>query len=315
MNITELVESPRWKRFMGYVYGWGASVVLLGALFKIQHWAHAGTLLTVGMLTEVIIFFFSAFEPPHEEPDWSLVYPELIGLDPREREGGLKVEGLDELQSFLENVSIDSNKLTNLSQGLGKLSDAAERISDMSEAAVATEGYIATLRNASEAVGTLSDSYNTSSKDISESATQLSQSYTQLATDVSDNGREFSDKVQESGDQLLSTYEGFKTSLNGSFSTISDSGKNYAESMSTLNEKLSSLNSVFELQLKHSNDQIEEGRRVQGNFNEIVENLSMTLDNTKVYRQETEALNERLSALNTVYGNMLSALDISKNKN
>lgn len=315
MNITELVESPRWKRFMGYVYGWGASVVLLGALFKIQHWAHAGTLLTVGMLTEVIIFFFSAFEPPHEEPDWSLVYPELIGLDPREREGGLKVEGLDELQSFLENVSIDSNKLTNLSQGLGKLSDAAERISDMSEAAVATEGYIETLRNASEAVGTLSDSYNTSSKDISESATQLSQSYNQLATDVSNNGREFSDKVQESGDQLISTYEDFKTSLNGSFSTISDSGKSYAESMSTLNEKLSSLNSVFELQLKHSNDQIEEGRRVQGNFNEIVENLSMTLDNTKVYRQETEALNERLSALNSVYGNMLSALDISKNKN
>ena len=315
MNITELVESPRWKRFMGYVYGWGASVVLLGALFKIQHWPHAGTLLTVGMLTEVIIFFFSAFEPPHEEPDWSLVYPELIGLDPREREGGLKVEGLDELQSFLENVSIDSNKLTNLSQGLGKLSDAAERIADMSEAAVATEGYIETLRNASESVSTLSDSYNTSSQDISESATQLSQSYNQLANDVSNNGREFSDKVQESGDQLLNTYEDFKTSLNGNFSHISDSGKNYAESMSTLNEKLSSLNSVFELQLKHSNDQIEEGRRVQDNFNEIVENLNVTLDNTKVYRQETEALNDRLSALNSVYGNMLSALDISKNKN
>ena len=315
MNITELVESPRWKRFMGYVYGWGASVVLLGALFKIQHWPHAGTLLTVGMLTEVIIFFFSAFEPPHEEPDWSLVYPELIGLDPREREGGLKVEGLDELQSFLENVCVDSNKLTNLSQGLGKLSDAAERIADMSEAAVATEGYIETLRNASESVSTLSDSYNTSSQDISESATQLSQSYNQLANDVSNNGREFSDKVQESGDQLLNTYEDFKTSLNGNFSHISDSGKNYAESMSTLNEKLSSLNSVFELQLKHSNDQIDEGRRVQENFNEIVENLNVTLDNTKVYRQETEALNDRLSALNSVYGNMLSALDISKNKN
>jgi len=315
MNISELVESPRWKRFMGYVYGWGASVVLLGALFKIQHWAHAGTLLTVGMLTEVIIFFFSAFEPPHEEPDWSLVYPELIGLDPRERAGGLQVEGLDELQSFLENVSIDSNKLTNLSQGLGKLSDAAERISDMSEAAVATEGYIETLRNASESVSTLSESYNSSSQNISESATQLSQSYSHLASNISSNGQEFADKVQVSGDQLLNTYEEFKSSLNGNFSHITESGQNYAESMSSLNEKLSSLNSVFELQLKHSNDQIGEGRRVQENFNEIVENLNVTLDNTKVYRQETEALNERLSALNSVYGNMLSALDISKNKN
>ncbi|RXQ92966.1 gliding motility protein GldL [Ancylomarina salipaludis] len=315
MNITELVESPRWKRFMGYVYGWGASVVLLGALFKIQHWAHAGTLLTVGMLTEVIIFFFSAFEPPHEEPDWSLVYPELIGLDPRETSGGLKVEGLDELQSFLENVSIDSSKLTNLSRGLGKLTDAAERISDISEAAVATEGYIETLRNASKSVGTLSETYNSSSTEISESASELSKSYNQLASDISANGKIFSGRVQESGDQLLNTYEDFKASLNGNFSHISESGKNYAESMAKLNEKLSSLNSVFELQLKHSSEQIEEGRRVQENFNEIVQNLNVTLDNTKVYRQETEALNQRLSALNSVYGNMLSALDISKNKN
>ena len=75
MNITELVQSPRWKKFMGYVYGWGASVVLIGALFKIQHYPYAGELLTVGMTVEAIIFFFSAFEPPHEQPDWSLVYP------------------------------------------------------------------------------------------------------------------------------------------------------------------------------------------------------------------------------------------------
>jgi len=315
MNITEIVESPRWKRFMGYVYGWGASVVLLGALFKIQHWAHAGTLLTVGMLTEVIIFFFSAFEPPHEEPDWSLVYPELIGLDPREKSGGLNTDGLGELQSFLENVSVDSSKLTNLSQGLGKLSDAADRISDMSEAAVATEGYIKSLRNASESVGTLSEAYTASSSEISESATVLTQSYNQLASDISNNGKEFSHRAQESSEQLLNTYADFKSSLDGNFSHISESGKNYSETMTSLNGKLSSLNSVFELQLKHSNEQIEEGRRVQENFNEIVENLNVTLDNTKVYKQETEALTERLSALNSVYGNMLSALDISKNKN
>lgn len=284
MNITELVESSRWKRIMGYVYGWGAAIVLLGALFKIQHWPHAGELLTLGMLTEVIIFFFSAFEPPHKETDWSLVYPELIGLDPKENRGGntvgadIKIEGLTELQSFFENVNVDSSKLTNLSQGLAKMSEAAERISDMSEAASVTEGYIANLKKASESVNTLSDSYNSSAQHISESATQLSQSYNQMATSVSDNG------------------------------------KNYTDSVSTLNEKLSSLNSVFELQLKHANEQVVEGKRVQENFNEIVENLNVTLDNTKVYRQETAALNDRLHTLNSVYGNMLSALDISKDK-
>jgi len=315
MNIAELVESPRWKRFMGYVYGWGASVVLLGALFKIQHWPNAGTLLTIGMLTEVIIFFFSAFEPPHEEPDWSLVYPELIGLDPREKSGAIKVEGLDELQSFLENVNIDSSKFSNLSQGLGKLSDAAERISDMSEAAVATEGYIETLKKASESVGLLSDTYAASTAEISDSSSKLKDSYHQAATDISSSGKGFSERVIESGDQLLSSYQDYNQTLNGNYSEITESGKNYSESMTSLSKQLSSLNSVFELQLKHSTEQIEKGKSVHANFNEIVDNLNVTLDNTKVYRQETEALNERLAALNSVYGNMLSAMDISKNKN
>ncbi len=192
MNITEIVESPRWKKFMGYVYGWGASVVLLGALFKIQHWPHAGTLLTVGMLTEVIIFFFSAFEPPHEEPDWSLVYPELIGLDAKEKSGSLNVDGLEELQSFLKNVSVDPASINNLNQGLAKLSDAAGRISDMSEASVATEGYIEKLKVAGESISNFSESHTSSSQSISDSASKLSMSYDQLAKDVSGKGSEFS---------------------------------------------------------------------------------------------------------------------------
>ncbi|MFW6389254.1 MAG: gliding motility protein GldL, partial [Marinilabiliaceae bacterium] len=67
---------------MAKVYGWGAALVLLGALFKIQHYPGAGLMLLVGMGTEVVIFFLSAFEPPHEMPDWSIVYPELVGLEP-----------------------------------------------------------------------------------------------------------------------------------------------------------------------------------------------------------------------------------------
>ena len=62
---------------MGYVYGWGASLVLIGALFKLQHWNHAGIMLTIGLMTEAFIFFLSAFEPPLEIPDWTRVYPEL----------------------------------------------------------------------------------------------------------------------------------------------------------------------------------------------------------------------------------------------
>ena len=68
--------SKKWKQFMAKLYGWGASVVIIGALFKIQHYPGAGPMLVLGLGTEAVIFFFSAFEPPHEDPDWSLVYPQ-----------------------------------------------------------------------------------------------------------------------------------------------------------------------------------------------------------------------------------------------
>lgn len=80
MSLSELVESKAYKNIMKYVYGWGAAVVLTGALFKIQHWPGAGPMLTIGMAAEVLIFFLSAFEPLHEEVDWTLVYPELAGM-------------------------------------------------------------------------------------------------------------------------------------------------------------------------------------------------------------------------------------------
>ena len=80
MTLTEFVESKAYKNIMKYVYGWGAAVVLMGALFKIMHWPGAGPMLIAGMGTEVLIFFLSAFEPLHEEVDWTLVYPELAGM-------------------------------------------------------------------------------------------------------------------------------------------------------------------------------------------------------------------------------------------
>ena len=71
---------------MAYLYGWGASIVILGALFKIQHYPGAGLMLIIGLGTEAVIFFFSAFEPLHEELDWGLVYPELAHMEEGEEE-------------------------------------------------------------------------------------------------------------------------------------------------------------------------------------------------------------------------------------
>ena len=90
INIEELVTSRKWKTFMKYLYGWGASVVILGALFKILHIPGAGTMLMAGMCTESIIFFFSAFEPLPDEFDWTLVFPELTGMTEEDEIDGYK---------------------------------------------------------------------------------------------------------------------------------------------------------------------------------------------------------------------------------
>ena len=74
--------SKAWKAFMAKLYGFGAAVVIIGAMFKIMHWPGAGIMLVAGLSTEALIFIFSAFEPIHEDPDWTLVYPELaLGHD------------------------------------------------------------------------------------------------------------------------------------------------------------------------------------------------------------------------------------------
>ena len=93
MGLYKFVRSKGYKNFMTKLYGWGASIVILGALFKIQHYPGAGLMLMLGMGTEAIIFFFSAFEPLHVEYNWALVYPELaLGEDEEASKEGKKAD-------------------------------------------------------------------------------------------------------------------------------------------------------------------------------------------------------------------------------
>ena len=87
MGIKEIANKPGFKKFMARLYGWGASLVILGALFKIEHLPGASVMLILGLGTEAIIFFFSAFEEAKEEPDWSLVYPELAYMKDPDKTG------------------------------------------------------------------------------------------------------------------------------------------------------------------------------------------------------------------------------------
>ena len=172
MSFKQFSESKKYKNFMAKVYGFGASIVLVGALFKLTHmslfgWSGAAnTMLTVGLLTEAIIFFFSAFEPVHMDPDWSLVYPELWDMyhgdgtakavkpaaGPRGNNGGnVNNDAISaHIDEMFEKANINAATLERLSQGINKLGENAAKIADVSEAVAATSNYTKAMNKASE---------------------------------------------------------------------------------------------------------------------------------------------------------------------
>ena len=154
MALTNFVRSRFFKQLMAKLYGWGASVVILGALFKINHYAYADIMLIVGLGVESLIFFFSAFEPPHVEPDWSLVYPELAGLYGGHKDADKQLFDMpdkitNELDGMLANANINPELIENLGKGLKNLSDNTSKLSDMSRDSIDTDASVKKIQGAS----------------------------------------------------------------------------------------------------------------------------------------------------------------------
>jgi gliding motility-associated protein GldL len=144
-------ETKKWKQFMNMVYGIGAAVVIAGALFKIMHWKGADMMLVVGMGTECVIFIISAFEPVHMDPDWSLVYPELAGVDTGkkpEKKVSSNLSVTQQLDQMLEEAKIGPELIQSLGNGLKSLSENVSDMSNLNSASVATAEYAANTQKA-----------------------------------------------------------------------------------------------------------------------------------------------------------------------
>lgn len=142
-----MAQSRASKRFMNMAYGLGASIVIVGALFKIIHFEigplTGNVMLTIGLVTEAIIFALSAFEPVDDDLDWSLVYPELAGgetstKDSKESPQGLLSKKLDEL---LKDAKIDGELMASLGDSIKNFEGAAKSISPTVESLEATRKY------------------------------------------------------------------------------------------------------------------------------------------------------------------------------
>lgn len=293
MGLYKLVRSKSYKNFMAKLYGWGASLVILGALFKITHIKGANLMLMLGMITESLIFFFSAFEPLHVEYNWSLVYPELALGDDQENEVSQKGKKFvptgtptQQLDKMLQEAKIGPELIESLATGMRNLSENAMKLSGTADATVITDSYVSNLTKAAESVRNLSLQYDKTSEALSKD-TNISESY--LAN---------VEKASNAVGRLASIYEETTKSLQ------SDTGS-YNEQLNKLNQNLTSINTIYELQAKNSQSMLE-------NFKQIESNVQQSAENTLKYKDEVDKLTKNIAMLSNVYGNMVAAMNINK---
>ncbi|HCZ35068.1 MAG TPA: gliding motility protein GldL [Cytophagales bacterium] len=258
-----------YSTIMPKIYGIGAAVVIIGALFKIEHMEGASLMLILGLSIEAAIFFLSAFEPKHEEPDWSKVYPELSEeyegpVNPTATKISNRPAGGDspllKIDEMLKTAKVDQNLLDNLGKGLTNLATSASQMSNLSNAAVATNEYAKNVQSASSAL------------------TEMNKAYGTAMTAVK------------------------------SMSDASKDTNEYHKQMQAVTKNLQSLNAVYEMELKDADSHVKNMNKFYESLTGAMQGLSKVGENTAKFSSELGSLTNNVTALNKVYGGMLTAM-------
>ena len=291
-KIDNLVRSKGYKNFMSKLYGWGASAVIIGALFKINHWPGAVPMLILGMGTESLIFFLSAFEPLHIEWDWSLVYPELAGMKGDDVNIGTEMTSesvTEELDKMLADAKIGPDLVQRLGQGMENLANSANSLNNMTTAVAATDKFVTNMDVAAEAVNDLSAAYKRTTDSINHDF-ELSSSYSESLKGATAAVNSLSSIYQETAQ------------------TLRTGDTSYVDELKKMASSLSSINAMYEIQMQNSTSQLEATKEVQEKMQSMVANFAESAEGVLKYKEQVDALTRKVAELNNVYGNMLAAM-------
>ncbi len=269
------------------VYSVGASVVIIGALFKILHWPGASQVLMVGMFTESFLFILGIFERPHAVYNWENVFPQLIGHEQKELLGGNGIAGAcaGQTEQSAAVPALSEETLKSLQEGIDNLGKTANQLATLGNVATATHSLVEKMNTASVAA----ESFANTQTALSNATRTLGQSYQTISADMD---------------------------------AIVKQTQNYGKGMEAVNAQMASLNSVYELQLKDLQAQSAAFKNQTDSVDKITsvieamtadaktmqQNNAAALEATALYLAAQQKLAAQVADLNKVYGNMLNAL-------
>jgi len=336
MSLYKIVRSKGYKNFMAKLYGWGAAAVIAGALFKILHWPFADYMLMVGMGTEALIFFCSAFEPLHKEYDWALVYPELRLADETSNKP-LKGTVTQQLDNMLADAKIEPALIESLASGMRNLSENAKKLSFTTEATAATEGYVTHLSKAKDAVQNLTGVYEKSASAISATSEMQMKSAQEVIDLQKKSAQEMIDVQKQHAQKLQNTLSETTDMQVKSVKELFEIQKQHAQKLqTTLTEttdtQLKNVQEMFVIQKQHAQNlqdvqtqhvqkigQIQEQgtqsimenyKKIENVTAQLANSMSDTVQEAQQYKQEVDKLSKNVAQINSIYANMLAAMSV-----
>lgn len=263
-----MAGKKKFKVQIGNIVSWGATVVIIGLLFKIQHWPYSEWFISIGLIAEAFLFLILGFQSQGEEIDWTRAYPELAddytgelpkaSVRPVAQVSAPTTAALDKM---LADAKISPDLIGTLGEGLRTFSDKVSTISTVADAGLATTEYATKVKSASASYDKLSVAFEKASANL-----------------------------VELGNSNVDS-------------------KAYHEQVTSLAKNLSALNAVYELELQDSSAHLKSMNKFYHNMATTMQNFNESLEDSKNFKEEVNRLAKNLASLNSVYGNMLTAMN------